>query len=187
MKKSTTKKLNKKSKDINILNKAKNRNSIRVLYKKAGQAPDVKIISNVQRLKKAIINKQLHIVPYEHLFIICKYKKSKLNVPQNIFLPLNSISGDLLVVKIDRKQREFKALSQEDIMWYSEDLIRKSFNNTVNNNKSYIKQNENKYQKNFEYTANIPLNSFGKELINVLVNIELVLASMLIKENKKNE
>ena len=46
-----------------------------------------------------------------------------------------------------------------------------------------IKQNENKYHKNFEYTANIPLNSFGKELINVLVNIELVLASMLKKEN----
>ena len=112
--KSATKKLSKKSKDINILNKAKNKNAIRVLYKKAGQAPEVKIISNVQRLKRAIIHKKLHIVPYENLFIICKHKKPKLNVQQNIFLPLNSIGGDLIVVKIDRKSREFKGLSQED-------------------------------------------------------------------------
>lgn len=180
--KSATKKLSKKSKDINILNKAKNKNAIRVLYKKAGQAPEVKIISNVQRLKKAIIHKKLHIVPYENLFIICKHKKPKLNVPQNIFLPLNSIGGDLIVVKIDRKSREFKGLSQEDVIWYSEDLIRKSSGNT-NTIQNTLQKN---FARDYEKSSDIKTAStnFENTLINVLVDIELILASMI--GNNKN-
>ena len=172
-----------KSNDTNIMNKANNKSSIRVLYKKVGLAPEVKIISNVQKLKKAIIHKKLHIVPYENLFIICKYKKPKLNIPQNIFLSLNSIGGDLIVVKIDRKEREFKGLSQEDIIWYSEDLIRKS---TTTNTKT----TQNTLQKNFarscekSFDGKTASTNFENSLIKVLVNIELVLASIL-KNNKK--
>lgn len=129
MKKNITKKLNK-----DVINKAKNKNTIRVLYKKVGQAPEVKIIHNLQNLKKAVINKKLSIIPYENLFIVCKYSKPKLNIPVNVFLPLNGISGDLIVVKIDRKKREFKGLSQEDIVWYSQDLINKSPKNNPNCN-----------------------------------------------------
>ena len=180
--KSVTRKLSKNLKDINILNKTKNRNSIRVLYKKAGQSPEVKIISNVQVLKRAIIHKKLHIVPYENLFIICKYKKPKLYVSRNIFLPLNSIGGDLIVIKIDRKQREFKGLSQEDIIWYSEDLIRKS---STTNTKPIQHTLQKPFEKSYEKSSDskATFTNFENSLIIVLVNIELTLASML-KNNK---
>ena len=45
----------------NIIPKAENTNSIRVLYKKVGQTPKVKIINNIYKLKKAIIQKKLDI------------------------------------------------------------------------------------------------------------------------------
>ena len=165
-------------KDKYIYDKVKNKNAIRVLYKKAGQIPEVKIIDNIQKLKKAIISKRLEIVPYENAFIICKYKKPKLNVPINIFLPLNSIGGDLIVVKIDKKAREFKGLSQEDIIWYTEDLIRKSANTKQGQVQNILQDNSN---KSCEKNSSIkPMSSsFENNLINILINIELTLASIL--------
>lgn len=106
----------------NIIPKTQNTNSIRVLYKKVGQTPKVKIINNIYKLKKAIIQKKLDIVPYEKLFIICHSNKSKLPMRPNIFLPLRRIIGDLVVVNIDKKSREFQSISQEDIIWFSKDL-----------------------------------------------------------------
>ena len=44
----------------------------------------------------------------------------------NIFLPLRRIIGDLVVVNIDKKSREFQSISQEDIIWFSKDLTSKS-------------------------------------------------------------
>ena len=45
------------------------KNPIRVLYKKVGQPSEVKIISDVYKLKKAIIERSLDIIPvsYTHL------------------------------------------------------------------------------------------------------------------------
>ena len=127
-----------------ITAKANNKNKIRVLYKQVGQAPEVKIINNVFRLKKEIIKKNLEIIPYQSLFIICKNKKTKLNRETNIFLPLNVITGDLIVVKINKKKREFESLSQEDVIWYSQDLINKSPKNNPNCNakKNIIKKSQ---------------------------------------------
>lgn len=116
-----------------IYDKANNQNSIRVLYKKSGQPPEVRIINNVQNLKKAIIIQNLNIIPYEDLFIICKYAKPVLNTSINVFLPLTGICGNLIVVRIDKNKREFKGLSQEDIIWYSQDLINKSSFNNIQN------------------------------------------------------
>ena len=45
---------------------------IRVLYKKVGKAPKVKIISDVTKLKYAVVKQNLKIIPYENLYIICK-------------------------------------------------------------------------------------------------------------------
>ena len=60
-----------------IETKAKNTNSIRVLYKKSGQVPAVKIINNVFKLKKAIVKNNLDIIPYETVYIICTNKKKQ--------------------------------------------------------------------------------------------------------------
>lgn len=123
--------LRKNAKD-KLLAKSKNTSPIRVLYKKEGQLAEVKIIDNVFRLKKAIVTKDLSIIPYETLYIICNNKNLAENMEPNIVLNFSSIYGDLILVDIDKKNREFKGLTQEDIIWYSKDLNRKSFNSMKN-------------------------------------------------------
>ena len=127
----------KNKKNNTILEKSKNNFPIRVLYKKTGQAPEIKIIDNVFKLKKAIIKRNLNIIPYETVYIISNHRKVVSNKIANIVLTFSSIYGDLILVDIDKKSREFKGLSQEDIIWYSQDLINKS---TITNNSKPIKK-----------------------------------------------
>lgn len=189
-------KLNKKQKTSNlnkeheILKKAKNTNPIRILYKKSGQSPEVKIINNVLNLKKFIIKKNLDIIPYETVYIICtKLKNQDKTKAPNIVLDFYSIIGDLILVDIDRKKREFKGLSQEDVIWYTQDLINKSFNNNANTTTKFVyKSKKQKEILNFgrdlenDYSNN---KNFETSLLQVLTNIELVLASIL-KDNKES-
>lgn len=180
-------KKNNKTKEKLLSEKTKNTDSIRVIYKRAGETPEIKIIDNVFKLKKAIIEYKLEIIPYEKVYIICNNQKEKNNMEANIALNLRSIYGDFILVKIDRKQREFKGLSQEDIMWYSKDLINKSYITPEQNN---LPIPNSKKKINFRIRElercdnNINSNTFEKELISVLVSIEMILAS-LIKDNKK--
>lgn len=166
--------------DTQLINKANNTNPLRVLYKKVGQTPEIKIISNVYKLKKAIIQKNLDIIPYEKLFIICHNRKTNSNMLPNIFLPFNRILGNFIVVRIDRKEREFKSLSQEDIIWYSQDLINKAPRNTVRvakyPNTINVRDIYEKGAENSQYNKNL---NFEKTLIGVLINIELLLATIL--------
>lgn len=178
----------KESKDNEVIAKSKNNDPIRVLYKKTGQTPEVKIIDNVLMLKKTIVKKNLDIIPYETVYIICtnKKKQDKTKSP-NIVLDFYNITGDLILVNIDKKAREFQGLSQEDIIWYSQDLINKSFNSNNVNNVSKFTPKLNK-QKAISYVErgfeNINNTNFEQALLQVLVNIELVLASIL--KNIKN-
>ena len=176
-------------KEQGIIKKANNTSSIRVLYKKTGQVPQVKIISNIYKLKKAIAKKNLDIIPYETAFIICtnRKKQDKTKKP-NIVLDFYSIIGDLILVDIDKKKREFKSLSQENIIWYTQDLINKTTNNTTNSNiKNTSKFNDYKikefYGRNLEESSKSF--NFEKSLIDVLVNIQLALFSILKGEGKK--
>ena len=199
------KKLKEKNKQSNtkLLEKARNKNKLRVIYKAPGQEPEVRIIPNVFILKKAIINKQLEIIPYQNVFIVFNKQKEVQTEPINVIFDLCNIKGDLIIVQIDLKKREFESLSQEDIIWFTEDLINKSpiKNNVINmNNWKALKaqsQNSNQLTKKTikdYYSKELTLfdaeekavNSvnFEQNLINVLTNIELTLASLL--ENKKN-
>lgn len=151
---------------------------IRVLYKKVGQTPEVKIINDVYTLKKAIVQRKLDIISYEKLFIICNNRKTSFYMLPNIFLPLNRISGDLIVVKIDQKEREFKSLSQEDIISYSQDLINKSPPTKAAISKKRIKITDI-YERDFEDGRFDKSINFEKTLINVLINLQLVLTTIL--------
>lgn len=176
-------------KEQRIIKKANNTSSIRVLYKETGQVPQVKIISNIYKLKKAIAKKNLDIIPYETAFIICtnRKKQDKTKKP-NIVLDFYSIIGDLILVDIDKKKREFKSLSQENIIWYTQDLINKTTNNTTNFNIKYTNKFNDYKIKEF-YGRNLEESSksfnFEKSLIDVLVNIQLSLFSILKGEGKK--
>lgn len=160
---------------------------IRILYKKVGQTPEVKII-NLYKLKKFIVKKDLDIIPYEKQFIVCHSNKSKVYMRPNIYLPLHRVLGDLIVVGIDRKEREFKGLSQEDIIWYSKDLINKSPKNTTEHiSKKKNNTFNNLYERGFEDSSNFPYNNFEKTLLGVLINLELVLASTLKNNGNKGD
>lgn len=196
-----------------IKEKAKNQKPIRVLYKKPEQNPEVRIIPNVFMLKRAIINKQLEILPYQNVFLVFNKQKEIQEEPVNVIFDLCNIKGDLLVVQIDIKKREFESLSQEDVIWFTRDLINKmpvNANNTkipqIKNNaidinywKALKMQNQNEKQlakKQIKDYSSKELTLFDTEekvvngtsfetnLINVLTNIELTLASLL--EIKKN-
>lgn len=166
--------------DTHLMDKAKNTNSIRVLYKKVGQVPEVKIINNILKLKKAIIQNNLDIIPYETIYIICHNKNLMKYMKPNIFLPLKKIAGDFILLDIDRKKREFKSLSQENIIWYTKDLINKSPITTSKNiNTSRITNIKDIYERGFEDNRNNKSNNFEITLLNILTNLELVLASIL--------
>lgn len=131
---------NKKTSTFYLYEKAKNKNKLRVLYKQTGKNPRVRIIPNVQILKRAIVTRKLDIIPYQNVFLICNnqdyMKTSKINVVFDFF----HISGDLLVVQIDKEKREFESLSQEDIVWFTSDLIYRSFNEIIPKMKKEIKR-----------------------------------------------
>lgn len=173
----------------NIIKKSNNTCQLRVLYKKTGQVPEVKIIHNIFKLKKAIIKRNLDIIPYETVYIICnnRKKQNKIIAP-NIILDFYHVSGDLILVAIDKSEREFKGLSQDDIIWYTKDLINKASNTTLISTKTTSLRNFKEfYERNFERDMDISSKStsFEKNLIDVLTNIELVLTTLLNNQNKK--
>ncbi len=189
-----------KQNNTKLLEKAKNKNKLRVIYKAPGKDPEVRIIPNVFILKKAVINRQLEIIPYQNVFIIFNKQKEMQKEPINIILDMCNIKGDLIIVQIDKKKREFESLNQENIIWFTEDLINKSpIKNNVININDWKAQNQNEKQltkkqiKDY-YSKELTLFdaeekavnsvSFEQSLINVLTSIELTLASLL--EIKKN-
>ena len=181
----------KKNTTFYLYEKAKSKNKIRVLYKQVGKTPRVRIIPNVQILKRAIINRKLDIIPYQNVFLICNnqdyMKTSKINVVFDFF----HISGDLLVVQIDKEKREFENLPQEDISWFTSDLIYSSFN--IKLPKPNVKQKANSsvfkigdyLPKNQKEIAEDTTCNFETSLIKTLTNIELILASSLLNSPKK--
>ncbi len=98
---------------------------LRVLYKKTGKPPQIKIINDIFQLKNVIVKRKLSIMRYETVFMICQ-KGFVENAMPNLILTFQSIFGDLILVKIDREKREFESLSQEEIGWYFADLLNKS-------------------------------------------------------------
>ena len=189
-----------KQKNTKLLEKARNKNKLRVIYKAPGKDPEVRIIPNVFILKKAVINRQLEIIPYQNVFIVFNKQKEMQKEPINIILDMCNIKGELIIVQIDKKKREFESLNQENIIWFTEDLINKSpLKNNVININDWKAQNQNtqqltKKQIKDYYFRELTLFdaeekavnsiSFEQSLINVLTNIELTLASLL--EIKKN-
>lgn len=176
--------MNKEEQDL--ITKAQNINSLRVLYKKPGQIAEVKIIQNIQKLKKAIIKHDLQIMKYGDLYLVCNSNKAMRNMEPNIALFFSHISGDLILLNIDKDNQEFKSLELDDITWYTSDLSNKSFNHMKNiNTHNYPAQMD--FKNNFgNREIGYSTSKFENSLIQVLVNIELVLANLLkVKEDKK--
>lgn len=175
-----------------LYEKAKCKDSIRVLYKQTGKNPRVRIIPNVQILKRAIINNECNIIPYQNVFLICNNQAYMKTTPINVVFDFFHISGDLIVVQIDKKTREFKSLSQEDIIWYTNDLNYRSYNpSTFNmctsniNSCNYSRYSKNNYFKEINNIVTNEQQNFETSLVQALNNIELTLASLLATNTKK--
>lgn len=164
-------------KDKSIIDKASNREPVRVIYKKSNRQPEVRIIKNILNLKKVIVKYNLNIIPYQDVFIICNNQILSRNTYPNIVLTFSSIWGDLILVKIDRKKREFKGLSQEEIIWYTQDLINKNFNTSTP--KSTKKKYTKFYEMNFERDSNSKSVDLEEEILNI--------ATILKNGDMKNE
>ncbi len=98
----------------------------------------------------------------------------------NIILPLRTIKGDFIIINIDKNERELKSLSQEDIIWFAQNLINKmplSFH--LNLKKNYVLS---AYSKTFDNDKRYI--SFEKTLIDVLISLQSLLYDIL--KNKKN-
>ena len=91
------------------------------------------------------------------------------------------------MVDIDKKTREFKGLSQEDIIWYSQDLMNKS---SISNNVKPIKKPSIKnfmefYERDFERDSSSKSMNYENTVLNSLTTIELALIKLLKGGNKK--
>ena len=176
-----------KEKEKNLRKKANHTNSLRVLYKRVGEVPEVKIIDNVFRLKKAIVKYDLEIIPFQDVYIICHNKEQRKGMQLNIILDFCSIAGSIIVLQIDRHTREFKSLSQENIVWFTEVLNRRSPNNLDTNiyyaQNYYKSNNHNRASINFKIQQN---NNFEEKLLDSLSNINSTL-TYLITNNKNEE
>ena len=172
-----------------LYEKAKHVDSIRVLFKSPSQEPEVKIIDNLFRLKKAIVEYDLEILPFQNVYIICHNKEQRKGMEQNILLDFCSIAGDIILVQIDKRTREFKSLTQENILWFTEVLNRRSPNNLeanishpTQNTQNFLKTyNHNLASTNLKIQANM---NFEEKLLDALSNINLTLSYLVA--NKKN-
>lgn len=185
MKKRFNNKLYKKAKVVK-----ENDLQLRVLYKKVGQTPQIKIIKDIENFKRSVVLEKLDIIPYKQVFIVCNNQDYKMQMPINVFFSLNNIAGDLIVVDIDKNNREFKSLTQDQLLYYAKDLMSREPNKTQNDNnystQTKIAKNNNyePYERDIE-PDNIQLGqtNYEKSVLHILVNIELMLANLL----KNNE
>ena len=155
-------------------------NSIRVLYKKTGDVPQLKIIKDVSVLEKSIVENDLDIIPYEKLFIICSKEVPKGNIQPNITLTFRSVYGDLILVNIDKKKRKILSLSNEDIMWYVDSLMNKAPKTTSQSKKSNDIMGKIRLtpDDSFKYGINSRY-EFERALIKVLTTMSITLTSLL--------
>lgn len=100
---------------------------IRVLYKKTGKAPVTKFITDMLEIKKMIIKGDLDLVKYENCIIVCNAKNKKSNKIPNIVLDFKHIAGDFFLIGYNPKIKDFRGLSLEEIIFYTDSLQRKSF------------------------------------------------------------
>lgn len=105
----------------------------------------------------------------------------------NIILDFYNITGDLILIDIDKNKREFKGLSQEDIIWYTQSLMNKTINNILPAKKIskrvFNEFNERDFVRSMDTNNN--LTDFEKKLIAVLNNIELTLATLFRKQENQ--
>lgn len=110
-----------------LINSSVPRGKMRVLYKKVGESPVVKIIDSSLKAKQELVGGLIEVVPYEDVLIVCNDEGKILNMPPNVVFDYDYIAGDFFVIGDDYENGDFKSLSKEEIKRYKEDLEKRAF------------------------------------------------------------
>lgn len=136
--------------------------NMRVLYKKTGEIPQIKYITDMLPIKKLIVKGDLDLVKFENCIIVCNNRKKNVNKIPNIVLDFKHISGDFFLIGYDAKKKDFRSLEIDEAMFYIDSLQHKSFQHK--NYQKWLKKHNKKYSLKTE--KNQP-NSFQKPQQNL--------------------
>ncbi len=100
---------------------------MRVLYKKVGENPVVKIINASLEAKQELVGGLIEVVPYEDVLIICNEEGKILNMSPNVVFDYDYIAGDFFVIGDDYEHGDFKSLTKDEIEYYKKDLSKRAF------------------------------------------------------------
>ena len=113
--------------DEKLINSSVPRGKMRVLYKKVGENPVVKIINASLEAKQELVGGLIEVVPYEDVLIICNEEGKILNMPPNVVFDYDYIAGDFFVIGDDYEHGDFKSLTKDEIEYYKNDLSKRAF------------------------------------------------------------
>lgn len=116
-----------KTDEKELINSSVPRGKMRVLYKKVGENPVVKIINASLEAKQELVGGLIEVVPYEDVLIICNEEGKILNLPPNVVFDYDYIAGDFFVIGDDYEHGDFKSLTKDEIEYYKNDLSKRAF------------------------------------------------------------
>lgn len=127
-----------------------NEHQIKVLYKRAGKKPIVKVIENTLEAKQQLVGGLIEVIPYmDNTLLVCNEEGKILNLKPNLCFTYDYIAGDCFVIGDDYKNAGFKSLTDIEIKKAKKDLMSKSFAN-IEEDKNKEKECSKQYTKSNE-------------------------------------
>lgn len=105
-----------------------NEHQIKILLKRVGKAPIVKVIENTLEDKQSLVGGLIEVVPYlDDTLLICNEEGKITNLEPNVAFEYDYIAGDCFVIGDNYENGDFKSLTPEEIDKSKYDLSRRSF------------------------------------------------------------
>ena len=103
-------------------------NQIRILLKRVGKKPLVKVINNTLEEKQKLVGGLIEVVDYDEGNLIIANEEGKVDgLKPNLGFDLDYIAGDCFFIGDDYKNSGFKSLSLEDCERICKEIKNKSF------------------------------------------------------------
>ena len=104
------------------------KNQIRILLKRVGKKPLVKVINNTLEEKQRLVGGLIEVVDFDdNNLLICNEEGKVANLKPNLGFDLDYIAGDCFFIGDDYQNASFKSLSLEDCERICKEIKNKSF------------------------------------------------------------
>ena len=104
------------------------KNQIRILLKRVGKKPLVKVINNTLEEKQKLVGGLIEVVDYDKDNLIIANEEGKVDgLKPNLGFDLDYIAGDCFFIGDDYQNASFKSLSLEDCERICKEIKNKSF------------------------------------------------------------